>query len=34
MLNPVKCSFSVKFRKLLGFVVSSQGIEVVHDKVR
>jgi hypothetical protein len=33
-LNPVKCSFEVKSRKLLGFMVSSQGIEVDPDKVK
>jgi hypothetical protein len=33
-LNPAKCSFGVKFEKLLGFMVSNRGIEVDHDKVR
>jgi hypothetical protein len=33
-LNPEKCSFRVKHRKLLGFIVSSQGIEVDIDKVK
>lgn len=33
-LNPIICSFGVKFGKLLGFVVSSQGIEVDPDKVK
>jgi len=33
-LNPTKCSFRVKYRKLLGFKVSSQGIEVDPDKVK
>jgi len=33
-LNHVKCSFEVKFKKLLGFVVSDRGIEVNLDKVR
>jgi RNase adaptor protein for sRNA GlmZ degradation len=33
-LNLVKCSFKVKSRKMLGFVVSSQGIEVDPDKVK
>jgi hypothetical protein len=33
-LNPEKCSFRVKYGKLLGFIVSSQGIEVDIDKVK
>jgi hypothetical protein len=33
-LNPVMCSFGVRIGKLLGFVVSSQGIEVDLNKVR
>ena len=33
-LNPTKCTFGVRSRKLLGFIVSQQGIEVYHDKVR
>jgi hypothetical protein len=33
-LNPIKCFFEVKFKKLLGFVVSSQGIEVDPNKVK
>jgi hypothetical protein len=33
-LNPVKCSFGVKFGKLLGFVVSDRGIKVDPNKVR
>jgi len=33
-LNPIKCLFEVKSRKLLGFMVSSQGIEVDPDKVK
>lgn len=33
-INPVKCSFEVKTRKLLGFIVSSQGIEVDPNKVK
>jgi hypothetical protein len=33
-LNPAKCSFGVKSRKLLGFVVSNQGIEIDLDKVK
>jgi hypothetical protein len=33
-LNLVKCSFGVRIEKLLGFVVSSQGIEVDLNKVR
>jgi len=33
-LNPIKCSFGVKFGKLLGFVVSDRGIEVDPNKVR
>jgi hypothetical protein len=33
-LNLIKCSFGVKLKKLLGFVVSSQGIDVDLDKVK
>jgi hypothetical protein len=33
-LNPIKCSFGVKSGKLLGFVVSSQGIEIDLDKIK
>ena len=33
-LNPAKCTFGVKSRKLLGFVVSQKGIEVDPDKVK
>ena len=33
-LNPAKCTFGVKFRKLLSFVVSQKGIEVDLDKVK
>ena len=33
-LNPAKCTFRVKSRKLLGFVVSQKGIEVDLDKVK
>jgi len=33
-LNPAKCTFDVKSRKLLGFVVSQKGIEVDPDKMR
>jgi len=33
-LNPSKCSFGVRSRKLLGFIVSQRGIEVDPDKVR
>jgi len=33
-LNPTKCTFGVKSRKLLGFVVSQKGIEVDPDKMR
>jgi hypothetical protein len=33
-LNPAKCSFGVKSKKLLGYVVSSQGIKVDPDKVK
>lgn len=32
-LNLTKCSFKVKTRKLLGFIVSSQGTEVNPNKV-
>ena len=32
-LNPTKCTFGVKFGKLLGFIVSQRGIEVDPDKV-
>jgi len=33
-LNPTKCTFGVKSRKLLGFVISQKGIEVDLDKVK
>ena len=33
-LNPAKCTFGVKSRKLLGFIVSQKGIEVDPDKVK
>jgi hypothetical protein len=33
-LNLVKCSFGIKSRKLLGFVVSRKCIEVNLDKVK
>jgi hypothetical protein len=33
-LNLIKCSFGVKLSNLLGFVVSSQGIDVDLDKVK
>jgi predicted unusual protein kinase regulating ubiquinone biosynthesis (AarF/ABC1/UbiB family) len=33
-LNPTKCSFGVKSRKLLGFVVSDKRIEVDPDKIK
>ena len=33
-LNPAKCSFEVKSGKLLGFMVSGQGIKVNSDKVK
>jgi len=33
-LNPAKCTFGVRSRKLLGFIVSQRGIEVDLDKVR
>ena len=32
-LNPPKCTFGVTFKKLLGFIVSSRGIEVDPDKI-
>ena len=32
--NPAKCSFGVKSRKLLGFMVSDKGIEVDPEKVK
>ena len=32
-LNPNKCTFGVRFGKLLGFVVSNKGIEVDPSKV-
>ena len=34
MLNPKKCTFGVTFRKLLGHIVSEQGIEVDPEKIR
>ncbi|RDX81084.1 hypothetical protein CR513_38273, partial [Mucuna pruriens] len=33
-LNPTKCTFGVKSRKLLGFIVNEKGIEVDPDKVK
>ncbi|PKI71932.1 hypothetical protein CRG98_007700 [Punica granatum] len=33
-LNPTKCTFGAKSEKLLGFVVSEQGIEVDPDKLK
>src|ERR1044072_8041303 len=33
-LNPNKCTFGVRSRKLLGFIVSQRGIEVDPDKVK
>ena len=33
-LNPSKCTFKVTFRKLLGFVMSSHGIEVDPTKIK
>ena len=33
-LNPTKCTFGVKSRKLLDFIVSKKGIEVDPDKVK
>lgn len=33
-LNPAKCTFGVRSGKLMGFIVSQQGIEVDPDKVR
>ena len=32
-LNPAKCTFGATFGKLLGFVVSKKGVEIVPDKV-
>ena len=34
MLNPKKCVFSVTLRKLLGFIVSWQGIDIDPKKVK
>src|SRR5207237_10837941 len=34
MLNPKKCVFGVPAGKLLGFLVSSRGIEANPDKIR
>lgn len=33
-LDPTKCTFGVKYGKLLGFAVNQRGIEMDHDKVR
>jgi hypothetical protein len=33
-LNPEKCSFGVQSRKLLGYLVSHQGIEANMDKIK
>ena len=32
-LNPLKCAFSVAFRKFLGFMVNQQGIEANLEKI-
>ena len=32
-LNPAKCTFGVPAGKLLGFLVSSRGIEAIHVKI-
>lgn len=32
-LDPIKCTFGVRFGKLLGLIFSQQGIEVDSDKV-
>ena len=33
-LNPSECTFGITFERLLGFVISSHGIEVVSDKIK
>jgi len=33
-LNPAKCLFGIRTRKLLGFVVSNQGIKVDLNKAK
>lgn len=33
-LNPKKCAFGVTFGKLLGYIVSTKGIEVDPEKVQ
>ena len=33
-LNPSKCTFEVTLRKLLGFILSSHGIEVDPSKIK
>lgn len=33
-LNPKKCAFGVTSRKLLGYIVSSKGIEVDPAKIK
>ena len=33
-LNPKKCTFGVTSRKLMGFIVSQRGIEVVPNKIK
>ena len=33
-LNPKKCAFGVTYGKLLGFIISAKGIEVVPEKVQ
>ena len=33
-LNPAKCTFGIRSRKLIGYIVSQQGIEVDPDKVK
>lgn len=33
-LNPTKCTFDVRSRKLLGFIVSQRGIDFYPNKVK
>ena len=34
MLNPNKCIFAVRAKKILGFIVSQQGIEANPEKIQ
>lgn len=33
-LNPKKCAFGIPSSKLLGYIISTKGIEIDHEKVQ